>query len=80
MTATNSLTVENDEATLIDVNPDPVLTFSRNGGDVIGELRRNDGILSFSGNADESAKILFESVIKIHNDFACPKCEQKVNA
>ena len=38
-------------------------------GEEVGKLRFVDGVLTFEGDADESAKIFFDGVIKQYYDF-----------
>lgn len=38
----------------------------------VGELKINNGKMSFTGNLDETAKILFDLVAKQFNEFSTP--------
>jgi len=46
------------------LTPTREITFWDNGGRLLGRLRWPDGALQFEGNADESARVFFESVLK----------------
>ena len=50
---------------LIVMKPDLSMTFHKHDK-VIGKLDWNDGIMKFSGSADESAQLLFDCIIKKH--------------
>lgn len=56
--------------------PDLTMTFN-DGKNVIGKLDWNDGIMKFSGSADESAQLLFDCIIKKHTQGTL--FEQKKN-
>lgn len=45
----------------------PMIEF-HSGSTSIGKLEEKDGILTFTGDADASARIFFESVIKQYSD------------
>jgi hypothetical protein len=44
----------------------PMLTFT-NWGKEVGKLNYDNGILTFSGNADLCAKVMFEKVVLLNN-------------
>lgn len=46
----------------------PFITFSIEGQDV-GKLWGKDGVLSFEGDCEESAKIFFEQVIELNRAY-----------
>lgn len=52
------------------------MTFN-DGKNVIGKLDWNDGIMKFSGSADESAQLFFDCIIKKHTQGTL--FEQKKN-
>lgn len=47
----------------------PFLTFFTPESTVAGKLWGRGGVLSFEGNAEESAKIFFEHVIQLNREF-----------
>lgn len=63
-----------------DYRPAHSIKFS--GGDFgdekeVGSLSWKNGVLKFEGNVDESAKILFENMIKHYIDLDCIKKSQE---
>lgn len=61
---------------LIVMKPDLSMTFN-DGKNVIGKLDWNDGIMKFSGSADESAQLFFDCIIQAHTQGTL--FEQKKN-
>lgn len=47
-------------------NP-PMIELSNPHGDSVGKLENKDGVLSFTGNVDESARIFFDQCISLNN-------------
>jgi hypothetical protein len=47
----------------------PFITFSTDGGRECGKLWGRGGVLSFEGNADESAQVFFDKVVQLNRDW-----------
>ena len=67
---------DKDSPVLLALKPDLSMTFYTREK-IVGKLDWNDGIMKFSGSADESAKLFFDCVIKKHTQGTL--FEQKKN-
>ena len=56
---------DKDSPVLLTLKTDLSITFYTHEK-IIGKLDWNDGIMKFSGSADESAQLLFDCIIKKH--------------
>lgn len=52
------------------------VTFNRDGCEIVGRLSWDDGTLHFEGNADESARMLFEWVKQIIDPYIAEKLDR----
>lgn len=61
-------TIPEPEVTFRAAVPPPQNSFSfTEGGDVVGKLEWKNGTFTFTGDADEAAKIFFASIIKVYH-------------
>lgn len=71
-TCITSTAFANDKVTFLDDKNRPFLRFESSDGENVGEIYLNDTGFAFKGDIDESAKILFNHLVKNYmDDWKC---------
>lgn len=70
--------VDAEEVKMVEFTaPSRNITFHDDKRGQIGELNWDDGVMKFIGDAEESAQIFFNHIIKLVCVCACQKCEDE---
>lgn len=73
----NEILTINLDSDLVPATPSRNISFHSDEHGKIGELNWDDGPMIFIGDAEESAKIFFDHIIRMVHTCGCPKCEEE---